>query len=112
MSQQLSSIALHSSIPEMATERVEMFHYLECQKVRPMVKFAENTTSKSSTHKHSTSSPKADQSERFKQAALELGCDDDPERFKDIVRKIGSAPPSPKETGKAKAGSTRKKIKT
>jgi hypothetical protein len=35
------------------------------------------------------------QSERFKQAARELGCDSDPERFKETMRKLAAAPPSP-----------------
>lgn len=35
------------------------------------------------------------QSERFKQAARELECDDDPERFAQVVRKIAKAPPAP-----------------
>lgn len=39
------------------------------------------------------------QSDRFKQAARELECDDDPERFAERVRKIAKAPPAPK--GKA-----------
>jgi hypothetical protein len=39
------------------------------------------------------------QAERFKQAARELECDDDPERFAERVRKIAKAPPAPK--GKA-----------
>ena len=39
------------------------------------------------------------QSERFKQAARDLECDDDPERFAERVRKIAKAPPAPK--GKA-----------
>ena len=37
------------------------------------------------------------QSERFKRAARELGCDDDPERFKERVRKIAKAPPAKNE---------------
>ena len=46
------------------------------------------------------------QSERFKQAARELGCDDDPERFKETVRKLAKAPPAPGPTkaGKVKGG--------
>ena len=42
------------------------------------------------------------QAERFKQAARELGCDDDPERFKEIVGKIAKAPPAHKEPSKGK----------
>jgi hypothetical protein len=46
------------------------------------------------------------QSERFKQAARELGCDDDPERFKETVRKLAKAPPAPGpiKVGKVKGG--------
>jgi hypothetical protein len=33
------------------------------------------------------------QSERFKQAARELECDDDPERFAERVRKLVKTPP-------------------
>lgn len=43
------------------------------------------------------------QSERFAQAARELGCDDDPERFKETVRKLAKAPPAPGPS-KAKKG--------
>jgi hypothetical protein len=43
-----------------------------------------------------------EQSRRFIKAARELGTDNDPERFKAIVRKVASAPPAPKEPGKAK----------
>ena len=32
------------------------------------------------------------QSERFKQAARELGTDEDPERFKEMVRKVAKRP--------------------
>lgn len=39
-------------------------------------------------------SPIPSQSEKFVAAARELGADDDLERFKAIVRKIGSASPS------------------
>lgn len=35
------------------------------------------------------------QSERFMQAARDLECDDDPERFKERVRKLAKAPPAP-----------------
>lgn len=38
------------------------------------------------------------QSERFAQAARELGCDDDPERFREVVRKLAKAPPAPGPT--------------
>lgn len=40
----------------------------------------------------------ASQSERFKEAARELGCDDDPERFKETVRKLAKAAPQPRAT--------------
>jgi len=46
------------------------------------------------------------QSERFIKAAQELGIDDDPERFKAIVKKIGSAKPKPSEAAKS-SGSDR-----
>lgn len=36
-----------------------------------------------------------EQHDRFAQAARELECDDDPERFKETVRKLASAPPAP-----------------
>lgn len=39
--------------------------------------------------------PPVDQRRRFEEAARELGCDDDPERFKETVRKIAKAPPAP-----------------
>jgi hypothetical protein len=42
--------------------------------------------------------PNSSQSERFKQAARELGCDDDPGRFKETLRKLASAPPYPGPT--------------
>jgi hypothetical protein len=37
-----------------------------------------------------------DQSERFKQAARELGCDDSEERFGEIVTKLAKAGPQHK----------------
>jgi hypothetical protein len=45
------------------------------------------------------------QLDKFKEAARELGTDDDPERFKETVRKVAKAPPSkhsekPKQPGK------------
>jgi len=48
------------------------------------------------------------QSERFKQAARELGCDD-PERFKETVRKLAKAPPAPgpSKAEKVKGGARR-----
>ena len=42
------------------------------------------------------------QRERFEQAARELGCDDDPERFEETVRKIAKAPPARNAPSKAK----------
>jgi hypothetical protein len=42
------------------------------------------------------------QSERFKQAARELGCDDSEERFGELVTKLAKAGPQPKPS-KAKA---------
>ena len=41
------------------------------------------------------------QKDRFIEAARELGTDEDPERFKSIVRKLASAPPA-KNTDKPK----------
>lgn len=38
---------------------------------------------------------KDNQLEKFKQAARELECDDDPERFAERMRKIAKAPPAP-----------------
>ena len=52
--------------------------------------------------------PPASQSERFKQAARELGCDDSEEQFVETVRKVTKAlpaPNTPKRPG-AKAGGT------
>ena len=43
-----------------------------------------------------TNSPTETQSERFKQAARELGCDESGERFVETVRKLAKAPPQPK----------------
>lgn len=40
-------------------------------------------------------SKKADQSDKFEQAARELECDDDPEHFAEIVRRVAKAPPAP-----------------
>lgn len=43
------------------------------------------------------------QSAAFIKAARELECDDDPERFKERVRKLAKAPPAPsKAKGKPK----------
>ncbi len=39
----------------------------------------------------------AEQLEGFKQAARELGTDDDPERFKERVKRVGSVKPKPPE---------------
>jgi hypothetical protein len=38
------------------------------------------------------------QSERFKQAARELGCDDSEERFRELVQKLARAGPQHKPT--------------
>jgi hypothetical protein len=38
---------------------------------------------------------KAEQSAAFIEAAQALGCDDDPERFKETVGKLAKAPPAP-----------------
>ena len=35
------------------------------------------------------------QLDKFKAAARELGTDDDPERFKERVKRVANAPPSP-----------------
>ena len=35
----------------------------------------------------------SEQSKRFIEAARELGCDEDPEAFKDKLKKLASAPP-------------------
>jgi hypothetical protein len=35
------------------------------------------------------------QLDRFKEAARELECDDDPERFAERVRRVAKAPPHP-----------------
>ena len=37
----------------------------------------------------------SDQIEKFKRAARELECDDDPERFAERVRKVAKTPPAP-----------------
>jgi hypothetical protein len=39
--------------------------------------------------------PSGPQSERFKEAARELGCDESEERFDEALRKIGKAKPKP-----------------
>jgi hypothetical protein len=48
----------------------------------------------------------ANQVDRFKQAARELGCDESEERFVETVRKIAKAPPQhrPAVPKKAKRG--------
>jgi hypothetical protein len=48
------------------------------------------------------------QSERFKQAARELGCDDSEERFVETVRKVAKAPPARNEPPKPKRPDGRK----
>ena len=40
---------------------------------------------------------RTDQAERFRQAARELGCDDDDERFKERVRKLVKHKPAPEK---------------
>ena len=40
----------------------------------------------------------AEQSAAFIEAARQLGCDEDPERFKEIVRKLAKAPPAPRSS--------------
>lgn len=49
--------------------------------------------------------PAQTQSDRFIEAARELGTDDDPERFKERVRKLAQAAPAPKDKSSAKAKS-------
>ena len=44
----------------------------------------------------------ASQSARFVKAARELGCDDDPEAFKDKLKQLVKAPP-PASVGKRKS---------
>jgi hypothetical protein len=39
--------------------------------------------------------PPNEQFQRFVETARQLGCDDDPERFKETVRKVAKAPPQP-----------------
>ena len=39
---------------------------------------------------------------QFIEAARELGCDDDPERFKETVRKLAKAPPVRNKPSKVK----------
>jgi hypothetical protein len=46
--------------------------------------------------------PALSQIDKFQKAARDLGTDDDPERFKERVRKVGSAKPAP-ATGKRNA---------
>jgi hypothetical protein len=53
-----------------------------------MGKSAGNTNSKSSTRKRSTSSLDNKQSDAFIEAARELGCDDDPAQFDDVLKKV------------------------
>lgn len=36
------------------------------------------------------------QSERFKEAARELGCDDSEDRFREVMRQVAKAKPAPK----------------
>jgi hypothetical protein len=55
-----------------------------------------------------TTSP-SEQSERFVEAAREVGTDDDPERFKETIRKLAKAPPAPGPSKAGKAKATRPK---
>lgn len=62
----------------------------------------------SKTDAASKSQPKkrrtpAEQSAAFIEAARELECDEDPERFKEMVRKLAEAPPA-RRPGKAPKG--------
>jgi hypothetical protein len=49
------------------------------------------------------------QSERFKQAARELGCDDSEERFGELVQKLAKAGPQHKPTKAKPASAPRSK---
>jgi hypothetical protein len=49
------------------------------------------------------------QSERFKQAARELGCDESEERFVETVRKIAKAPPQHKPSKAKEVGAKKRK---
>lgn len=40
------------------------------------------------------------QSEKFKDAARELGADDDPERFDEVMRRLAKTPPEPRKPKK------------
>ncbi len=42
-------------------------------------------------------SPSSDQVKAFRKAAHELGCDDNEERFKDALRTVAKAKPSPEK---------------
>jgi len=46
--------------------------------------------------------PEKTQSQRFIEAARELGCDESEERFDAALRKVASSPPTPKPTPKGK----------
>lgn len=48
-----------------------------------------------------TTSPSKPQIDKFREAARQLGTDDDPERFKETVRKMAKAKPA-EPMGKAK----------
>ena len=48
------------------------------------------------------------QSERFKQAARELGCDESEERFVETVRKIAKSGPQHKSPAKAQSAKSGK----
>jgi hypothetical protein len=47
--------------------------------------------------------PTGSQSERFKEAARELGCDDSEERFVETVRKLAKAGPQHRPARKSRA---------
>ena len=45
----------------------------------------------------SSKKPATEQSQRFKEAAHELGCDDSEERFREVMRRVAKAKPAPKD---------------
>jgi hypothetical protein len=53
---------------------------------------------------------KQDQTERFKQAARELGCDEDEARFEANLKKVAQhkPPPDPRAVNKPKKSETKK----
>ena len=50
--------------------------------------------------KRSVADNEKPQSQRFVRTARELGCDEDPEAFKRVVKKLAKAPPAPRERAK------------